>query len=98
VTNLALALNQNPNLNKMDKDNSKSSESVGEKPEDKKPRGWGFFYLLLGLACLGFAIYIVLYDLESIVPLYGTVMTGVLLGALSIFVIIFGYRIIRRDY
>jgi hypothetical protein len=82
----------------MDKDSSQSTQPVGEDPEENKPRLWGFFYLILGISCLAFSIYTVLYDLESIVPLYGTVMTGVLLGALSIFIIIFGYRIIKRDY
>jgi hypothetical protein len=67
-------------------------------PEEKRPKFWGTFYLVLGIGCLAFSLYSIVYNFKSIVPLYGTQMTGALLGVLSIFMIIFGYRIIKKDY
>ena len=75
----------------------KSPESNND-PDFKRPKLWGTFYLLLGLLGLGFAVYSIFYDIKNIVPLYGTVMAGALIGALSLLIIIFGYRIIKKDY
>jgi len=76
-------------------------EKMTDEPDldmgDKRPKLWGSFYLIAGIAGLGFSIYYGLYDLRNIVPLFGTVIAGVLIAALSILMIIYGYRLLKRD-
>jgi hypothetical protein len=63
----------------------------------KRPKLWGFIYLILGIIGLATSLYSGYYDLNNIVPLFGTVVAGVLIAALSILIIIYGYRLIRKD-
>ena len=73
-----------------------SDNNIDFDDDTKRPNIWGPFYLILGLGSLAFSVYSVYYSV-GMVPLYGTVVAGVLIGALSIVVIIFGYRIMKRD-
>ncbi|MGP8216927.1 MAG: hypothetical protein ACLQQ4_15275 [Bacteroidia bacterium] len=79
-------------------ENTPTSSENDKTKSGKKQRQCGGVYIILGIIGLAFSIYSVGYDLLNIVPLYGTVMAGVLIGALSILIIVFGYRIIKRDY
>jgi len=80
--------NQNANL---------PEDNDDKDPEVKKPKFWGSIYIVLGIGGLSFSIYTLL-DSFGTVPLYGTVTASVLVGALSIFFIFYGYRIFTRDY
>jgi|GEM_PF-1232976 hypothetical protein len=66
-------------------------------PEQKRPKFWGTVYILLGMISLAFSVYSLINSFGT-VPLYGTVTASVLIGALGIFLIIYGYRILKRDY
>jgi len=68
-----------------------------EEPEEKHPRLWGVIYILIGIDGLAFSIYALISSL-GMVPLYGTVTAGVLIGLLSIIIIMYGYRVFNRDY
>jgi hypothetical protein len=63
----------------------------------KHPKLWGFIYLLFGIIGLATSLYSGYYDLYNIVPLFGTVIAGVLIAAVSMLIIIYGYRLIRKD-
>ncbi len=71
-------------------------ESNKNKPEDEKTTLFGLFYFMLGIIGLASSGYALVYNLESI-PIFETVIAGVLISALSILVINYGYRVIRRD-
>jgi hypothetical protein len=62
------------------------------------PKLLGSLYILLGLIGLAFAAYSLLNNKPDIVPVFGTVMSGAFIGVLSIFVIIYGYRVFGKDY
>lgn len=79
-------------MNKSEKEKS-SEKDDGEKNSMLS----GIFYFILGLLGLAFSIFSGYYDFENIVPLFGTVIAGILIGALSILIIIYGYRIMRKD-
>jgi hypothetical protein len=64
--------------------------------DTKRPNVWGPFYLIIGLMGLAFSAYAIIHSI-GMVPLYGTVVAGVLIGLLSIVIIIYGYRIMKRD-
>ncbi|HTB07108.1 MAG TPA: hypothetical protein VK806_09170 [Bacteroidia bacterium] len=75
-----------------------SDNNVGkEGPEEKRPKLWGAIYMLLGVIGLAFSAYELLNSI-GMVPLYGTVTTASLAGVLSILIIIYGYRVMNRDY
>ncbi|MGP8214935.1 MAG: hypothetical protein ACLQQ4_05175 [Bacteroidia bacterium] len=57
----------------------------------------GSFCIVGGIIGLGFSVQI-LFNCSEITPLFGAITGGVLLGVLSIFIMILGYRIIKRDY
>lgn len=63
----------------------------------KRPKLWGFICLLVGIIGLGTSLYSGYYDMYNIVPLFGTVIAGVLIAALSILIIIYGYRLLKKD-
>jgi hypothetical protein len=71
-------------------------DTKDDQPPEKRPKLWGLFYLILGVIGLIISGYSVLYSLE-IVPLIGSVTIGILIGALSIFIIAYGYRIMKKD-
>ena len=73
------------------------NENSNEEPEVKKPKFWGGLYVALGIGGLAYAAYL-LINCRDIVPLIGAITAGVLIGALSIFMIVLGYRVIKRDY
>jgi hypothetical protein len=75
----------------------KEDNELNDAPETKKPKLWGAIYLILGIGSLTFAIATLIHSF-GMVPLYGTVTAAVLVGALGIFLIIYGYRIFRKDY
>jgi len=75
----------------------KDTTTVVKQVTDRKWNPWGFVYLVIGIVGLSFSVYSTLYDLLNIVPIYGTVMAGLLIGVLSLFIIIYGVRIIKRD-
>lgn len=77
----------------MSNPNNKSEEE----PEEKKPKFWGTIYILLGILGIAFSTYELIHSI-GMVPLYGTVTTAILVGVLSILIIIYGYRVIKRDY
>jgi hypothetical protein len=64
---------------------------------DKRPKVWGVFFMLAGITGLTTSIYSGYYDMYNIVPLFGTVIAGVLIAALSILMIVYGYRLFKRD-
>ena len=68
-----------------------------EDPEEKRPKFWGTIYLLLGVIGIAFSAYELIYSI-GMVPLYGTVTTAALVGVLSLLLMIYGYRVIKRDY
>jgi len=72
-------------------------ESREEEGEQKSPKLWGFFYFILGITGLAFSIY-TLINSFGMVPLYGTATASLLIGALSILFVFYGYRVIKRDY
>jgi polyferredoxin len=72
---------------------------------DKKPKKFkmhpkllGGMYIALGIVGLVFAGYSIIDNLLDIVPLFGTAMSGAFVGILSIFVIVYGYRVTNKDY
>ena len=77
--------------------NNSDKEINNEEPEEKKPKLWGAIYIVFGVVGLGFSAHIII-NCNEITPLFGAITGGVLLGALSIFLIAFGYRVIKRDY
>jgi polyferredoxin len=76
----------------MDNSNEKDKE-----PEEKNPRFWGIIYILIGITGLAFSVYALIYSI-GMIPLYGTVTAGVLIGLLSIIIIIYGYGVFNRNY
>ena len=69
-----------------DSEKSKTPETDRDYNEDiKKPKIWGLFYLVLGIAGLLFSVFSIIHNLDKPVPLYGTVIVGVLIGAISHF-------------
>jgi len=78
----------------MDKEDEKNDQDA---PEVRNPKRWGIFYIVLGIAGLCFSVSIVLKS-SDIVPLVGAVTSGALLGVLSLFMIILGYRVLKKDY
>ena len=77
-------------------DTSKESKK-DEEPEEKHPKLWGIIYILIGINGLVFSVFALIHSL-SMVPLFGTVTAGMLVGFLSIIIIIYGYRVFSRDY
>lgn len=80
-----------------DNKDSDSKDDLDMDEDTKRPKLWGPFYLIIGFAGLIFSGYSVFHSLDKLVPLYGTAMTGVLIGAISLLLIVYGYRVIRRD-
>lgn len=68
-----------------------------EQPEVKHPKLWGIIYIMLGLIGLFFSANL-LMNSNEIVPLIGAITGGVLLGALSLFLLVLGYRVLNKDY
>ncbi|HTB05552.1 MAG TPA: hypothetical protein VK806_01280 [Bacteroidia bacterium] len=77
--------------------NTSNENNSNEEPEVKKPKFWGTIYFILGIVGLICSIYI-LWNCTNMVPLAGAATGGILLGALSILLIVFGYRVINKDY
>jgi len=77
--------------------NTSNDNNGAEEPEEKHPRLWGIIYILIGINGLAFSVYALIQSL-GMVPLYGTVTAGVLIGLLSIIIIIYGFRVFKRDY
>jgi len=88
----------NPVKDKTPESSKKNGSNINVGQDNKWSVLWGPFYFILGIAGLCISGYALLHDFGNIVPLFGTVMAGVLTGALSILVILYGYRIIRRDF
>lgn len=65
--------------------------------EPRRPNIWGPFYLVLGIGGLLFSIFSLWHHIAGIVPLYGTIMTSVLIGAISLLMLVYGYRVMKRD-
>ncbi len=82
-------------------DKPSESENKNDNPDNtpdiKKPTLWGVIYFILGITGLAFSIYGVVNCIDTTVPLFGTVIAGVLVGALSIFIIIYGVRVMERE-
>jgi hypothetical protein len=76
--------------------NSDENKKDGER-EEKSPRLWGVIYIVIGINGLVFSGY-ALIDSLSMVPLFGTVTAGMLIGLLSIMIILYGIRVFNRDY
>ncbi len=74
------------------------SNEKDKEPEEKNPRLWGVIYILIGITGLAFSVYALIYSLGIMIPLYGTVTAGILIGLLSIIIIIYGYRVFKKDY
>lgn len=77
---------------------SASDESnKDEEPEEKHPKLLGVIYMGLGIIGVAFSAYALIQSL-GMVPLFGTVTAGMLVGLLSIIIIIYGYRVFNKDY
>ncbi len=63
----------------------------------KRPKFLGSVYIIIGILGLAATLYSGYYDLYNIVPLFGTVVAGILTGAVSVLIIAYGYRMIRKD-
>lgn len=70
---------------------------MDDEAEKKNPKLWGAAYVVLGLLGLAFSVY-ALVSSFGMVPLYGTVTAGVLVGFISLVLIAYGYRVFKRDY
>ena len=77
--------------------NTSNDKKRDEEPEEKHPRLWGIIYILIGINGLVFSVFALLRSL-SMVPLFGTVTAGMLIGLLSIMIIIYWFRVFNRDY
>jgi hypothetical protein len=85
-------------MDKHEKDESPNEKKVPDlEKESKRQKLWGAFYMILGMAGLAASLYSGYYDLYNIVPLFGTVMAGLLTCAISILIILYGYRMMRND-
>jgi len=82
-----------PENNKIPEPNNNADTERGV----KRQKFWGIFNIILGTTGLAASIYSGFYDFKNIVPLFGTVIAGVLIGALSILIIIYGYRLFKSD-
>ena len=78
-------------------DNSENDKTPELDQGDKRPKMWGVLYLVAGITGICISIYSGFYDLKNIVPLFGSVVAGILVAALSILMMIYGYRLLRRD-
>jgi len=76
---------------------SDKESDIDDEAERKHPVLWGVAYIILGLLGLCFSAYTLLGSF-GIVPLYGAVTAGVLVGVISLLLIAYGYRVIRKDY
>jgi hypothetical protein len=76
---------------------STEEKDMDDEAERKHPVLWGVAYIILGLIGLCFSAYALIGNM-GIVPLYGAVTAGVLVGAISLLLIAYGYRIMRKDY
>lgn len=75
----------------------KQGDDFDVEKDSRRSKIWGSFYLILGIGGLVFSIFSLWHDIGGIVPLYGTVMASILVGAISLLILIYGYRVIRRD-
>jgi hypothetical protein len=84
-------------------DNSEKDKTPETKYESdldmgvKRPKLWGSFYLVLGLGGLAASFYSGYNNIYKLVPLFGTVIAAALTSAISILIIIYGYRMMRKD-
>jgi len=62
------------------------------------PKLLGSLYILLGLIGLAFAGYSILNNRPDILPMLGTGISGAFIGALSVLILIYGYRVFGKDY
>ncbi len=62
------------------------------------PKLLGSLYILLGLIGLVFAGYSLLNNRPDIFPMFGTAISGAFIGALSVVILIYGYRVFRKDF
>ncbi len=72
-------------------------KDMDDEAERKHPTLWGGAYIVLGLLGLCFSGY-ALMGSGGIVPVYGAVTAGVLVGVISLLLIAYGYRVMRKDY
>lgn len=69
-----------------------------KKKDIMHPKVLGTIYIALGILGIAFAAVSIFFDIKDIFPLFGTVLSGAFVGALSILVLIYGYRVFRKDY
>lgn len=85
-------------MDNSDKDKSAVANSVPVIDKgDKRPKMWGVLCVIAGVIGIAISIYTGFYDFKNIVPLFGTVMAGVLIAGISILLIIYGYRLLKKD-
>jgi hypothetical protein len=77
--------------------NNSDRNTNDEEAAERNPRLWGIIYIIIGVDGLVFSIYALL-DSLGMVPLYGTVTAGILIGLMSILIIMFGYKVLRKNY
>ena len=77
--------------------NAVNENNNDKEPEVKKPKFWGTLFIISGIGGLTYATYL-LINCSNMVPMIGVIISGVLIGALSIFMIVLGYRVIKHDY
>ncbi len=68
-----------------------------ETEEERRSKIWGAIYIILGIVGLAFSVYFLL-NCSEMAPLIGAIGGVVFFVLLSILVIIFGYRVINKDY
>jgi hypothetical protein len=73
------------------------NSNVNKDTPKKSPKLWGTIYIIFGMMGLASALYLIMHS-EEIGPMLPTILAGSLLGALSIVAIVFGYRVMNKDF
>lgn len=74
-----------------------TESDIDEEAERKHPKLWGVAYIVLGMIGIGFSVYALLGNI-GVVPVFGAITTGALIGFISLILIAYGYRVFNRDY
>lgn len=79
---------------------NKSQESVNDfnlGSASRKLSLQGIFYAALAAAGLVFSVVLLWHNMGEMIPEYGIVMTSILGGTISQFILVYGYSGIRRN-
>lgn len=80
------------------KGSMKTASTNNKKPFRLHPKLLGAVYIMLGIIGLGFAFLTLFSNLKDIYPVFGATISGAFVGALSVLILIYGYRVFSKDY